>query len=93
MRRVGDGRPTITCYLAVAMRHHRISAIPRIQIAVSQFSFFTRDSTRFMCFAYCRIAYTSPGSCKDGVLINGSPQHHLVQSLWVVIKGRGPAES
>jgi hypothetical protein len=24
IRRVADGRPTITCYLAVATRHHRI---------------------------------------------------------------------
>ncbi len=28
VRRVGYGRSTITCNLAVAMRHHRISTIP-----------------------------------------------------------------
>jgi hypothetical protein len=31
VRRVAYGRSTITCYLAVATRHHWISAIPRIQ--------------------------------------------------------------
>jgi hypothetical protein len=35
VRRVGYGRSTITCNLAVATRHHRISNIPRIKIAVS----------------------------------------------------------
>jgi hypothetical protein len=35
-----------------ATRHQRISVIPWIQNAVSQFLF----STRFMCFAYCHIA-------------------------------------
>jgi hypothetical protein len=57
VRRVSYGRPTITCYMAVATRHHLISAIPLFQIAVSQFPFFIKDSTRFMYFAYCHIAY------------------------------------
>ncbi len=37
VRRVGYGQSTITCYLAVATRHHQISAISRIQIVVSHF--------------------------------------------------------
>ncbi len=44
VRRVAYGRSTVTCYLAVARRHHRISAIPQIQIAVSQFPFFIKEA-------------------------------------------------
>ena len=43
VRRVGYSWSTITCNLAVATRHHRISTIPRIQIAVSQFPFFSSE--------------------------------------------------
>ncbi len=57
VRRVAYGRSTITCYLAVATRHHRISAIPRIQIAVSQFPFSSKIQ-QGLCISHIVISPT-----------------------------------
>ncbi len=52
MRRVADSRSSSLVIELFTTRHQRISVIPWIQNAVSQFIF----SPRFMCFAYCHIA-------------------------------------
>jgi hypothetical protein len=57
VRRVAYGWSTITCYLAVATRHHQISAIPRIQIAVSQFS-FSSEIQQGLCVSHIVISPT-----------------------------------
>ncbi len=46
-----------TCYRAVATRHHRISAIPRIQIAVSQFPFSSKVQ-QGLCVSHIVISLT-----------------------------------
>ncbi len=50
------GQP-FTWYRTVATRHHRISAIPRIQIAVSQFSFFAKVQ-QGLCISHIVISLT-----------------------------------
>ena len=75
LRRVKEWSVTITCNLAVPAPHHRISAIPRIQILVSKSFLFKNHTQRVYVFAYCHIAYISPGSCKDCVKEPPPPLH------------------
>ncbi len=51
------GKQSLVIYLAVAMRHHRISAIPRIQIAVNQFP-FSSEIQQGLCVSHIVISPT-----------------------------------
>jgi hypothetical protein len=66
--RVAVGRSAfLTCYRTAATRRHRIFSYPLGPDRIKSNFFFLKVHQKIERFAYCHIAYISPGSCKGKV--------------------------